>query len=340
MVSIDRGASAPEFSVIIPVYNTEQYLESCLRSVLNQTETSLEVIAIDDGSTDGSKTICDRLAEEDDRLVVVSQLNSGQGVARNRGLDLACGRFVLFVDSDDQIEPDLCSSVLSLIDDDTDFLGFGVDFVDQSGRRRSPVPPYSVSKLEGPEIFAAALLDHNVLTAPWSKVYRRATIEANAVRFPPIRAWEDSYFSREIARVSRVARFDNTPRYHALIRPGSTSRSIDSQKFVDALALFEIEKQAFARELKDPHTAVLFDAHIVKFLTHLLVLAALRTATWEKYIRCFEVADGYGYQRRRRDPAVMGALSTKVRVAAALAGRPAVLRAMSVAAGWIGLRPY
>lgn len=340
MASSDLAASKPEFSVIIPIYNTEQYLEACLRSVLNQTERSLEVIAIDDGSTDGSRAICDRLAGEDGRLLVVSQPNSGQGVARNRGLDLASGRFVLFVDSDDLIEPDLCSSVLDLIDDDTDFLGFGVDFVDHSGRRRSPVPPYSVSQLEGAEIFAAALLDHNVLTAPWSKVYRRATIEANAVRFPPIRAWEDSYFSREIARVSRVARFDNIPRYHALIRSGSTSRSIDAQKFVDALALFEIEKQAFARELENPQTALLFDAHIVKFLTHLLVLAALRAETWEDYIKCYEVADGYGYQRRRRDPAVMRALSAKVRVAATLAGQPALLRTMSVAAGWIGLRPY
>lgn len=330
----------PRFSIIVPVYNTEAYVEACLRSALNQTEKSLEVIVVDDGSSDGSLALCESLAQADDRIRIFFQPNAGQGAARNVGLDNARGRFVVFLDSDDRLEPDLCAEVLPLMEEGVDFAGFGIDFVDENGAVRKPVAPYRVNRLEGAEIFASALLDRDVLTSPVTKVYRRQTLEDHAVRFPPLRTWEDSYFSRETARVSRLARFDNTVRYHALMRAGSTSRSIDSRKLKDALSLFEIERRAFARELEDPRIHTLFDAHIVKFLTHLLVLAALRTETRAEFQRCCEVAGEYGLEARVRDKAVMRELPLKVRIAALLAARPALLRAAAIMAGWLGQRPY
>lgn len=95
----------PKISVIIPVYNAEKYIEDCILSVLNQTEKDIEVIAVDDGSTDGSNIILQRLRENDKRLLVFNEKNQGQPTARNIGLNNAKGEFVLFVDADDTIEP-------------------------------------------------------------------------------------------------------------------------------------------------------------------------------------------------------------------------------------------
>ncbi|BDR54115.1 glycosyl transferase [Bombiscardovia apis] len=91
-------------SIIVPVYNAELYLEACLRSILNQSHSQLEIIAVDDGSTDHSGSICDRMAQEDDRLRVIHQSNGGIGKAQNRGLDEARGEYIAFVDNDDILD--------------------------------------------------------------------------------------------------------------------------------------------------------------------------------------------------------------------------------------------
>lgn len=101
-------------SVIIPVYNTADYLEECVRSVLEQTYRDLELILVDDGSVDGSGEICDRLALADRRIVVIHQKNAGVSTARNRALAAAHGDWFSFVDSDDWLEPDMYEKMLSL----------------------------------------------------------------------------------------------------------------------------------------------------------------------------------------------------------------------------------
>ena len=91
-------------SIVIPVYNGEAYLEACLDSILQQTHNHYEVIAVDDGSTDDSRTICEEYVAKDDRLRLVCQTNAGASAARNRGLKEAVGEYVYFLDSDDWIE--------------------------------------------------------------------------------------------------------------------------------------------------------------------------------------------------------------------------------------------
>ena len=93
-------------TVIVPVYNTEKYLERCLDSIVGQTYRDLEILLIDDGSTDSSGEICRQYAEADDRITVLVKENGGQASARNLGLDRMQGEYVLFVDSDDYVSPD------------------------------------------------------------------------------------------------------------------------------------------------------------------------------------------------------------------------------------------
>ena len=99
-------------SVIIPVYNVEKYLAECLDSVCSQTLKDIEIICIDDGSTDGSAAILDDYARRDPRVRVIRQANAGVGAARNRGLDIATGRYVYFIDSDDWLADKNALSVL------------------------------------------------------------------------------------------------------------------------------------------------------------------------------------------------------------------------------------
>lgn len=117
----------PRFSVIVPVYNAGTKLETCIGSVRGQTFKDFELILIDDGSTDGSGSICDLYSADDARVKVIHQDNQGVSSARNAGIDAACGAIILFVDGDDSIEKDLLSEIDSKMNKDADILFFGVD---------------------------------------------------------------------------------------------------------------------------------------------------------------------------------------------------------------------
>jgi glycosyltransferase involved in cell wall biosynthesis len=101
----------PQISVVIPVYNVDRYLGECLDSVVNQTLANIEIICIDDGSTDGSRQILEKYASLDDRIRVVSKENEGQSVARNLAVSMARGDYIVFVDSDDIVDLTLCQRV-------------------------------------------------------------------------------------------------------------------------------------------------------------------------------------------------------------------------------------
>lgn len=103
-----------KISVIIPVYNVELYIERCLESIINQTYKNLEIILVNDGSTDKSGTICDEYALKDSRIRVIHQKNGGLSSARNRGLDIATGEYIGFVDSDDWISTDMYQTLLTI----------------------------------------------------------------------------------------------------------------------------------------------------------------------------------------------------------------------------------
>ena len=105
----------PKISIIVPVYNVEQYLARCMETILNQTYKNIEVILIDDGSKDNSPVLCDEWKAKDNRVVVIHQKNAGAGAARNAGLEIATGELIGFVDSDDWIQFDMYETLISAI---------------------------------------------------------------------------------------------------------------------------------------------------------------------------------------------------------------------------------
>lgn len=115
-----------QISVIVPVYNTERWLRRCVESILRQSYKKLEIILVDDGSTDISGKICDDYAQIDNRIKVIHQSNAGAHVARSRGLNLASGKWISFIDSDDYIDKDMYSNMLSSAENDSDIIWCGV----------------------------------------------------------------------------------------------------------------------------------------------------------------------------------------------------------------------
>lgn len=120
----------PTLSIIVPVYNVKEYLEKCIDSILNQSFKNFELILVDDGSTDGSEIICDEYALKDDRIKVIHKENGGQSSARNMGLDIAIGKYIGFVDSDDWIEIDMYEILYELItSSQKDIANVGIKFL-------------------------------------------------------------------------------------------------------------------------------------------------------------------------------------------------------------------
>lgn len=116
----------PLISVIVPVYNSEKYLRRCIDSILNQSYSNLEIILIDDGSTDGCKKIIDEYSKKDSRIIAISQKNSGQSHARNVGLAGATGEYVSFIDSDDEIHEDFILELFAVYNNNVDLSVIGM----------------------------------------------------------------------------------------------------------------------------------------------------------------------------------------------------------------------
>ena len=110
----------PLISIIVPVYNAEQYLEKCVNSIINQTYTNLEIILVDDGSPDNCGAICDEYAKKDSRIKVIHKSNGGVSSARNRALECLTGEYVAFVDSDDYIHQDYINVLYNALSDGVD----------------------------------------------------------------------------------------------------------------------------------------------------------------------------------------------------------------------------
>ena len=155
-------------SVIVPVYKVEKYLDKCVGSIVAQSYKNLEIILVDDGSPDNCPTMCDLWAQKDGRIKVIHKPNGGLSSARNAGLDISCGRFVMFVDSDDWIDESTVQSLLTISEDaDIIMCGFSVEYEDgttfqeNSGNKR----------LEGFDILGEFILD-NIRPEACGKLYR------------------------------------------------------------------------------------------------------------------------------------------------------------------------
>lgn len=224
-----------ELSVVIPVYNAEKYVASCMDSILQQTDIDLEIIVIDDCSTDQSLTIL-RQYENDKRVTVLAlDKNGGQGNARNRGLLEARGTFVLFVDSDDYLTEQktvLCDLVRQMKEEQLDIVDCSYFQVEQHRREKKNV---QVSKIERGGKYLDTVEVLSVVV--WNKIYRKQFLIENQLFFKK-RKYEDVNFVVESYLIANRVNTSNTPFYNYIIRENSTMTSAPKKHNVeDVIAL-------------------------------------------------------------------------------------------------------
>ncbi len=190
--------TSPKVTVIIPVYNTEKQLRECLTSVCDQTYQNLEIILVDDGSTDASGQICDEAAKQDERIQVVHKQNGGVSSARNCGLDQATGNYVAFVDSDDKIAPETIEVLVEAAERNK--VGLAVcDYVRTGEPNRESKCSDKELLLTSNQVLTHYLTEDENIRIPhsvWGKLYERKLIGEK--RFPLIKRTEELLFSTEI----------------------------------------------------------------------------------------------------------------------------------------------
>ncbi|MBR1676980.1 MAG: glycosyltransferase family 2 protein [Clostridia bacterium] len=205
----------PLISVIIPVYNVEKYLNRCVESILSQTYTNLEIILVDDGSTDSCPQICDEYAKKDARIKVVHKANEGLSSARNYGLDIAIGNYVSFVDSDDYVDLNYIEKLYLHID--------GVDI----SMFNATIDSAIFDKYEAMEYLVKSLNN-----SASGKLYKKRCI--GNVRFEEGRIHGEDYvfLAKVILQISQVRVFKCFA-YHYEVRQGSITHSKFSRKSLD-----------------------------------------------------------------------------------------------------------
>ena len=229
----------PQISVVLPVYNVEEYLRQCLDSLANQTFEDFEVICVNDGSDDSSLSILEEYAPEDERFKIISQENKGLSGARNTGMNYIKGKYTIFVDSDDWLELNALEELYNKITDlDSDILMYKFRFFNQDSEQ------YSESVFTNLEVIGASLENKNfnyrdvsdilfkISHAPFNKLYKTSFLREAGIKFPENLNYEDLYFFYMVFfKTEKVSVFRDEPLYNYRIRNNSISTTGNERSF-------------------------------------------------------------------------------------------------------------
>lgn len=257
-----------KISVIIPLYNAKEYIRSCVSSILNQTMNDVEILLVDDCSTDGSKEYCMSLFEKESRVRIISQPhNMGPGEARNRGIREATGKYIAFVDSDDQLKADAFSNMLKAAEetdadvlhvagilipvaddlpedlnelDDEGIIPISFDMTGRSSERMVLSPDLD-------ERFAKWKM-HSYHWSVWNKLYRTDFIRENELLFSKLRLAEDMTFCLQCLFLAKTYTIIPGAWYFWRVVEGSTSRTKDQSALIKKALRAELEAGSAVRE--------------------------------------------------------------------------------------------
>lgn len=232
----------PKISVIVSVYNCEKYISKCIKSILGQTFEDLEIILIDDGSTDKSFEICNNFAQKDRRIKLIHQNNGGVSKARNVGLDAAQGEFIAFVDGDDYIVPDMYERMYkNLIKNKADISICGITncFIKKNGTIKKV--PQSKEKgffiLTGKQAMKESLKSKLFSVNPVNKLFKRKLFES--ARYPEGKISEDAFLIPSVIFEANIVVYDSTSMYCYIRHENSITTSDFSSKDWDVVEAYE-----------------------------------------------------------------------------------------------------
>ena len=221
-------------SIIVPVYNVEEYLEECLESIRKQTYQDIEVILVNDGSTDGSHAICERYCQMDKRFRLINQKNQGQSVARNRGVKESLGEYIMFVDSDDVGSLGLLEQLMKYMSDGIDIVECNI--TEDIHCLNSEGKEIGVKELDSNEALYECF-NHGVSWSPVAKLYRREIVEK--VPFLENLIYEDFYTGIVSLKYIHKMRKINYIGYYYRYHTSSTMNQKYSEKNLDIFKVGE-----------------------------------------------------------------------------------------------------
>lgn len=229
-------------SVIVPVYNVENYIDECIESLVNQIYERIEIILVDDGSKDSSGNKCDMAGKKDSRIKVIHKKNAGLGYARNSGLEIAKGKYVTFIDSDDKADRDLISRLMKpVVEDGVDTCIGGFKRVSEAGDVEYE-EKYDVAVYQGKDVYtclfarmlgSAAEKHDAVRMSVWNVLYSMNIIREHDIEFPSEREFisEDIIWNSEYYRYSKKAMVIDSTAYNYRITPGSLTQKYKKNRF-------------------------------------------------------------------------------------------------------------
>lgn len=233
----------PLISIIIPCFNAEKTLEKCLKSVVQQSYANLEIIIIDDGSTDETSLIYNKFQSNDERILVLKQQNSGVSKARNTGVKAATGDYICFVDSDDWAELNYCSELYSLlVGENADISIVEASYEDENGNVLCSKPISDEKIFDGNRALVLLLEDQEIQSHPWGKLFKADLLKN--VHFPEnLKCFEDySTLFKIFNKAVKVIK-SNEKLYHYIQREDSLSHNLSPatayQFFLAIMEVFE-----------------------------------------------------------------------------------------------------
>ena len=207
-----------KISVIVPIYKVEDYLHRCVDSIINQTYTNLEIILVDDGSPDNCSRICDEYAKKDSRIRVIHKKNGGLSDARNAGIDIATGEYIMFIDSDDFVDREMMKSMMrNMIHNNVDMVVCNIKYIYED----KEVVKYNQADriLDRYEAMEEYLRDGVVQAVAWNKLYKKSLI--SDMRYKVGKTNEDEFFTYKVVDKTDKIYYNSRPFYNYIQRDSS-----------------------------------------------------------------------------------------------------------------------
>lgn len=230
-------------SIIVPVYNVEKYLTECVDSLIHQTMREIQIILVDDGSTDRSGRMIDEYAAADERVVAIHKENGGQSSARNLGLRHATGEYILYVDSDDYIIPETCQMLYTKAQEQNADIIHG-DILNEAKKMKDD-PNFRRMRSEGKVTDTSSFLKEKITSGtydivPWLYMVKREFIIKNALTFAVGYYYEDQLYTMQLLSCSgRILKIRFPYYFYRMDRPESTTNAISLKKATDAAYICE-----------------------------------------------------------------------------------------------------
>lgn len=242
MRNVQKGAI---ISVIVPIYDVEQYLVKCIVSILDQTYNNLDIILVNDGSPDSCPKICDKYAQRDSRIRVIHKKNGGLSDARNVGLDDALGEYVVFIDSDDWIERHYIEKLYeAMLNSGADIAVANYRHTYEDGHIENPRRVISKHhSLSRNEALQRLLIERHVYeVVVWNKLYRINLFLDNDIKYPKGKINEDNYTTHKLYAASKRIAYIPDIVYNYRQRSGSIMQSLELEKYLVNIVQYSIEQ--------------------------------------------------------------------------------------------------